>query len=104
MVANILLVSDYFILASLQEGFGRVFIEAQQCGLLPIVHNYPITKEVLGKYAVYANLTEDNQLKSLLQKVDDYKANKVEIWKYAYEKYSWASLRGKYIELITNLL
>lgn len=103
-VNDYLLSADYFILASFFEGLGRVLIEAQQCGLLPIVHDYDVMREALGDYGVFKDLAEENVLSSLINEVDRRNISKEALWKYAYDNYSWQCLRRKYIELILNTM
>jgi 1,2-diacylglycerol 3-alpha-glucosyltransferase len=103
-VQKYLSVSDYFMLASLQEGFGRVLIEAQQCGLLPIVHNYDVTREVLKSYAVYDDLTKSGILASLVNQVDVTHLDKGAICHYAYSNYSWDILKEQYEQMIIRVL
>ena len=47
-VADYYRAADIFILASLQEGFGRVFLEALMHGLPVIAHDHPVMRFVLG--------------------------------------------------------
>lgn len=103
-VEKYLSVADYFILASLLEGFGRVFIEAQRWGLLPIVHDYDVTREVLKSYAVYGDLTKPNVLAGLINQVDLAQVDKGEIWSYAYNNYSWDRLGKQYEQMVGKLL
>jgi len=103
-VEKYLSVADYFMLASLLEGFGRVFIEAQQWGLLPIVHDYDVTREVLKSYAVYGDLTKPNVLAGLINQVDLARLDKGEIWSYAYHNYSWDKLGKQYEQMVNKLL
>ncbi len=96
--------SDYFFLASLSEGFGRVLVEAQSYGLLPIVHDYEVARDVLKNYAVYGNLKENNVLLKLIIEVNNKKFAKDEIKNFAFLNYSWEKLTPKYEEMITKLL
>jgi len=102
-VSAYLSISDYFILASLTEGFGRVLIEAQEYGLLPIVHDYDVVREVLKSYAVYGDLTKDNQLQGLLKQVDKSNLTEEDVWSYAYNNYSWDKLNSQYEQMLTRL-
>lgn len=103
-VEKYLCVSDYFVLASLREGFGRVLIEAQQCGLLPIVHDYDVTREVLKSHAVYADLTKPGALPGLINQVDLMDPQKSDIRAYAYSNYSWDTLKDRYEQMVSGLL
>ncbi|MDQ6812786.1 MAG: glycosyltransferase [Bacteroidota bacterium] len=103
-VYKYLSVSDYFILASTTEGFGRVLIEAQQFGLMPIVHNYFVVREVLKDYAIYGDLTEEKVLAGLIKQVDEANVTKEKLWSYAFSTYSWTSLQSRYEQLIVQNL
>src|SRR5262249_7934210 len=49
--------SDLFVLASLHEGFGRVFLEALIHGLPVIVHDHPVMRFVLREHGTFADLS-----------------------------------------------
>src|ERR1700719_1989587 len=57
-VANYYRAADVFALASLQEGFGRVFLEALIHGLPVIAHDHPVMRFVLGREAILADLSK----------------------------------------------
>lgn len=101
-VVNFLACSNYFVLASLTEGFGRVLIEAQCQGLLPIVHDYNVMREVLKNFGVYGNLKQEKILPTLIKEVDELPYSKYDIWEYAYKNYSWKALKGDYEQMILN--
>ena len=46
--------ADVFVLASLKEGFGRVYLEALMYGLPVIAHRHPVMEYVLGGEGVWA--------------------------------------------------
>jgi 1,2-diacylglycerol 3-alpha-glucosyltransferase len=54
--------ADLFVLASLQEGFGRVFLEALIHGLPVIAHDHPVMRFVLGPDGVVADLSKSGAL------------------------------------------
>ncbi len=58
--------ADRFVLASLQEGFGRVYLEALMHGLLVIAHRNPVTEYVMGSYGLLADLSRRGTLARLL--------------------------------------
>jgi glycosyltransferase involved in cell wall biosynthesis len=59
--------SDVFALASLQEGFGRVFLEALIHGLPVIAHDHPVMRFVLGGEGTLANLSKPGELAKHLE-------------------------------------
>ena len=102
-VSVYLSLSDYFILGSLSEGFGRVLIEALRFGLLPIVHDYDVVHQVLGNYGIYANLTKQGILENLIKVVDNSSLKKNDLLNFAYENYSWEKLAPQYETMISKL-
>jgi glycosyltransferase involved in cell wall biosynthesis len=60
--------ADVFTLASLQEGFGRVFLEALMHGLPVVAHDHPVMRFVLGNEGIFADLSKPG---ALAQQLDD---------------------------------
>ena len=58
--------ADVFVLASLREGFGRVFLEALTHGLPVIAHDEPTIKYVVGDTGVFGNMQCPGVLSELL--------------------------------------
>ncbi len=54
--------ADIFVLGSLQEGFGRVFLEALIHGLPAIAHDHPVMRFVLGPHGTLADLSRAGAL------------------------------------------
>ncbi|PYI93152.1 MAG: glycosyl transferase group 1 [Verrucomicrobia bacterium] len=61
-VATYYRTADVFTLASLQEGFGRVFLEALIHGLPIIAHNHPVMRFVLGGEGILVDLSKPGVL------------------------------------------
>jgi glycosyltransferase involved in cell wall biosynthesis len=105
-VKNYYQAADVFVLASLAEGFGRVFIEAMAYGLPCLAHDYEITRFVLSEEGYLANFELDGSLTSLLQQffAADQDENKRYIrHRSAYKHFSWDKLRPMYVELIERV-
>jgi len=96
-------IADYFVLASLIEGFGRVLVEALSYGLPCIVNDYVNARHVLGKYGVYIDMQDEGALASALT-ASKPGCKKKELINAAYELYSWDKLKEEYIAMISNLI
>jgi glycosyltransferase involved in cell wall biosynthesis len=103
-VADHLSASDYFILASLSEGLPRVLLEALGNGLIPIVHDYEVTRQTLGNYGIFKDLTKENTLAAAISEVQKKNYNRGDIINFAYQTYSWDSLSSEYLKMINNLI
>ncbi|OCX54553.1 hypothetical protein BEL04_09970 [Mucilaginibacter sp. PPCGB 2223] len=95
--------SDYFVLGSLVEGFGRVIIEAQSYGLPCFVNDYVNAREVLGKYGEYVNMEADGALASALLSYKQQYSQQDRI-EASYNLYSWDKLKQGYIDMIKKLI
>jgi len=101
-VARYYEVADYFILASMVEGFGLVYVEALAHGLPCLVHDYPTSRYVLGEYGIYGDLSKDGELASMISRLkpDDFSKEKAHArHAYAYESFSWDRLSSQYVEM-----
>lgn len=102
-VKDYYIAADYFVLASLIEGFGRVLIEALSYGLPCIVNDYINAKQVLGEYGVYIDMRNDGALASVITN-ETTCFEKTELVNAAYDHYSWKKLKTQYTHMITRLL
>jgi glycosyltransferase involved in cell wall biosynthesis len=58
--------ADVFALCSLQEGFGRVYLEALMHGMPCAAHDHPVMRYVLGQEGAYADLSKPGALAEIL--------------------------------------
>jgi glycosyltransferase involved in cell wall biosynthesis len=99
-------VGDAFVLASLSEGFGRVFLEAMSYGLPCLAHDYEIPQFILGEYGYFANFEVIGSLASLMRQVlaeGDDQDKRYLRHHSIYERFSWEKLQQAYIEMIQHL-
>jgi glycosyltransferase involved in cell wall biosynthesis len=97
-VFNYYKASDYFVLASLKEGFGRVYLEALLHGLPVIAHRHPVTEFVLGNEGRLVDLSRPGKLADAmasLQGVDDPAAAKRR-WRFVKDCFGWQNLAAQY--------
>lgn len=103
-VLEYLCVSDYFILASLSEGLPRVLPEALSAGLLPIVHDYPVTRQTLGEYGIFLDLKQRGQLKTAINQINQKNISRLLLLSFAFDNYSWDSIGKQYEQMIKGLI
>lgn len=102
-VKDYYIAADIFVLASLNEGFGRVLIEAPSYGLPCIVHDYINARQVLKENSVYINMQKEDELSQYFLN-NNIESNKESLIKAAYKNYSWSVLKGNYISMILQLV
>ena len=98
-------IADLFVLASIREGMGKVLVEALAGGLPCLAHDYPVAREVLGKFGYYGNFNMPGSLALLLQTIlsQNHSGNERHArHRYAYETYSWDQLHLKYSDLLCH--
>jgi len=87
------------VLGSLQEGFGRVLIEALMHGLPVIAHQHPVMEYVIGGHGVLGDLRGPGELTRLLaqqmQETSDETAERSR-WEYVERRFSWPVLAAEY--------
>ncbi|MBD2388334.1 glycosyltransferase family 4 protein [Cylindrospermum sp. FACHB-282] len=102
-VANYYKIADAFVLASLYEGFGIVFLEAMSHGLPCLAHDYEITRFILGQYGYLANFELTGNFANLVPQAlaESHDISKRYLrHKTIYERFSWDKLRPDYLNLM----
>lgn len=101
-VADYLAAADVFVLASVVEAFGRVYVEAAAAGLPCVVHDFPVAREVLGPWGRYVDMQQPGaltaELRVLLQHPLGIRDSEQAGWVRA--RYAWDVLQSDYVGLI----
>jgi len=96
--------ADVFALASLQEGFGRVYLEALVEGLPVLAHDHPVMRYVLGSEGVFADATRQGcmaaALATILANLPEANAGEsVRRRQHVRAKFSWPVIRPDYLAM-----
>lgn len=98
---------NIFTLGSLQEGFGRVYLEALMHGLPCIVHDHPVMRYVLKEQGIFADFSQSGSLTQALADLlgtsssPDYAITRRE---YVRKDFSWDSLAPAYLKMFKDSL
>jgi glycosyltransferase involved in cell wall biosynthesis len=102
-VADYYRAADCFVLASLKEGFGRVFLESLMHGLPTIAHRHPVIEYVLGDDGLLCDLSVPGALTTRLREAlavaGDATASGRR-WASVRKRFSWESLRPHYRDML----
>ncbi len=104
-ISNYYEAADAFVLAALNESFGRVYIEALSHGLPCMAHDYETARFVLGKEGYFGDFTLPGKLAQLIPlalKESHDSSKRYCRYEAAYNRFSWDKLLPDYIELIKN--
>jgi glycosyltransferase involved in cell wall biosynthesis len=97
--------ADVFVLGSLKEGFGRVYLEAMMHGLPVIAHRHPVMEYVLGKEGTLGDLSRRGELSALLSQeltgVADHEAIHHR-WASVRDRFSWSELAQDYMQMFAG--
>ena len=98
--------ADCFVLCSLKEGFGRVYLEALKHGLPTIAHHFPVMDFVLGDVGILRDLSREGELCEILseqiyQPVDQSLANRR--WESVRDRFSWEVLALEYAKIFQKV-
>ena len=102
-VASYYQVADVFVLATLMEGFGRVYVEALSWGLPCLAHDSALTRSVLGQEGLLADFEQPGSLAALLpQALSEGSDGAVRERRHreAFRRFSWQELRPQYIAML----
>lgn len=94
--------ADLFVLASLKEGFGRVFLEALIHGLPVIAHDHPVMRFVLGSEGTFGDLSGTGTLSALIEnslKVQNSEDAARRRRESVRERFSWPVLAPQYRDM-----
>lgn len=97
--------ADMFVLGSLIEGFGRVYIEALMHGLPVIAHKHPVMEYVLGNEANLADLSRPGELASLLRNQQLHSDDPGILrrrWESVRNRFSWPELVHNYVSMFRS--
>ena len=92
-------VADCFVLASLKEGFGRVFLEALAHGLPVIAHRHPVMQYVIGDQGVLADLSVEGALAGHLREAltqPKHPEPMRQRWSTVRRRFGWEALAPEY--------
>lgn len=97
--------ADCFVLASLKEGFGRVYLESLLHGLPTIGHRHPVIEYVLGDVGLLADLSQQGVLAALLRLTlaqPDPIEEKIRRWQSVHDRFSWEELVPHYLTMFRS--
>ena len=98
--------ADIFVLASLKEGFGRVYLEALMHGLPVIAHRHPVMEYVLGGEGVIGNLDCTGELAALLAReleATHDEAASLRRWESVRSRFNWSELAPQYLRMFHRI-
>lgn len=103
-VAGYYRAADVFVLASLAEGFGRVYLEALMHGLPTIGHKHPVIGYVLGDAGLLADFSVPGNLMAVLaHTLGDATLSTNEAgrrrWESVRSRFDWEVLRPQYVDM-----
>ena len=98
--------ADVFVLGSLVEGFGRVYLEALMHGLPVIAHRHPVMEYVLGDEGRLADLSRPGELAGRLGRELKNEHNDQASWRRwesVRHRFSWPELAPRYHQMFLEV-
>ena len=97
--------ADCFVLGSLAEGFGRVYLEAQMHGLPTIAHRNAVTQYVLWNSETLRDLTKPGELALAVaaefSKPADFR-ERFARWEVVRDRFDWPVLLPSYVSMFAR--
>jgi 1,2-diacylglycerol 3-alpha-glucosyltransferase len=96
--------ADVFVLCSLAEGFGRVYLEALMHGLPTFGHRHPVIEYVLGDAGTVVDMETPGALCAALASLDLEHCNLTADnararWESVRQRFGWETLAPDYLEM-----
>lgn len=105
-VAGYYRAADLFALASLREGFGRVYLEALMYGLPVIANDHPVMQYVIGSDGYLADLSHSGAMaRAILQEVGKVQTHRMRHarWERVRRLFDWRALAPQYLEMFQHV-
>ncbi|WP_374166358.1 glycosyltransferase family 4 protein [Arcticibacter sp. MXS-1] len=95
--------ADVFTLASLNEAFGIVFIEAMSAGLPVVAHDGPRQRDVIGEVGIFCD-TSDAKVYAEALRFALSRPKSEEVRNSIDKRYSWESVVTEYTKLFEQIV
>jgi 1,2-diacylglycerol 3-alpha-glucosyltransferase len=95
--------ADCVVLASLREGFGRVFLEALMHRLPVVAHEHPVMAYVLDGEGSLGNLERAGELARLLSSPASRPGSgddRLRRWPHVKDRFGWEALTTGYVRMV----
>ena len=104
-IGNFYRAADVFVLASVREGFGLVYVEALAHGLPIIAHDSPVTRYLLGRLAFLSDLQRPGAARTaMIDALDASTTNEQREARHASARarFGWDALRERYVAMLAG--
>ena len=101
-IASYYRAADVFALASLQEGFGRVYLEALMHGLPVVAHRHPVIEYVIGKEEALVDLSCPGSMAAALSAAiagGNGDGRRRRRWESVRNRFDWQKLATDYVKM-----